>query len=225
MSDRDLIDDTLQIDLVDYGRIRDEIDSRTKLSSQMLNYELIVIAAIITAYDKVPHEVTILGTWISSLLWLMWLDHTTAIYKLAAYLQVVIARRLRKQHKDVFGWEYFLRELDAGGDRARHVLYEGLHDGLPAAELRVPRTEAITNYIRLLFGGGALLLMAMFLRETYSSIIGCLSTILQRAWPTVTEGRNTVLFLIGIWLLVKAWRAERRLNRLARVVARAIKAV
>ena len=39
-----------KIDLVDYERVRDEIDNRTTLSSQLLNYDLIIVGAVISAY-------------------------------------------------------------------------------------------------------------------------------------------------------------------------------
>jgi hypothetical protein len=141
MTGQDQTDSSDNIHIVDYERVRDEIDNRTKLSSQLLNYDLIVIGAVIASYDKIPHEVTIVGAWLSSILWLMWLDHTTAIYKLAAYLEVVLTRRLRQYHANVLGWEYFLRELDAGGNRASQILY-----GRPLSEaLKIPKTAAITN--------------------------------------------------------------------------------
>jgi hypothetical protein len=115
-------------------------------------------------------------------------------------------------------WEYFLRELDAGGERARRVLYAKL----PSTEFKIPRTEAITNYIRLLFAGGSLLLIVVFLSEFHSSITGCLSAILRIAWPSTNEGIHTSLFVIGIWLLVKAWVTERQFNQLVRVIGSAI---
>jgi hypothetical protein len=39
-----------EVYLLDYQRVRDEIDNRTKLSAQLLNYALIISAAVIGAY-------------------------------------------------------------------------------------------------------------------------------------------------------------------------------
>jgi len=192
------------IHILDYGRVRDEIDNRTQLSAQLLNYGLIISAAVIGAYDKIPHEFLIFAALALNALWLMWLDHTNAIYKLAAYSELVIANRLRVRYPKVLGWEGFLREIDAGGTRASRVLYQKVL----LEDVRVPKTTTITQYIRLLFGG--------------ASVAFLVAHFVEFMRPTPKDKLHVLLLIAAILLFLYALRAEYQHRRLIRTIARAI---
>jgi len=156
-----------EVDLADYGRARDEIDNRTELSAQLMNYELALVAAVIASYDKIPHEASAVAACVSSLFWLMWIDHTSQIYKLAAYIELVLAHRVRQRHPGALGWERFLRDLDAGGAKAAAVLY----GNAAGRDIRVPATSGIGRYISLLFGGSSIVLLTLFISEFGSRML------------------------------------------------------
>jgi hypothetical protein len=183
-----------------------------------LNFALIISAAVIGAYKDFSHEILIVGSLALSTLWLMWLDHTNAIYKLAAYSEIVIARRLRRRHGGVLGWEKFLRDLDEGGTRASQTLYSGTLRRV----LRVPKTLSITLYIRILFGGGSVAFIILYSTVFGPSIHTSILTFSRLSLPSVLDGVHALLFAAALCLLVYAGWAERQHRRLIAVISEAI---
>jgi hypothetical protein len=210
---------SVEIDLLDYERVRDEIDSRTSLSSQLLNYDLVIIGAVLSAYDKLPHEVTAVVSCISCVFWLMWLDHTSQIYKLAAYVELALAPRLRSMYPDVLKWEYFLRELDSGGERAEKVLY----GAASSKKTVIPQTGTISRYISILFGGSAIALLVVFLNDFYASILNCFSSVTKLDRPASLDALHLGLAIAAIVLLIYAYSKNNSLKRFINTVGDAVK--
>ena len=149
--------DQQAVDLVEFERLRDEIDSRTQLSNQLLSYELAALGAGIAVLDKYPDVLLGLAA-ISTFLWLFWIDHTTQIYKIAAYIELKIARRLRAQGGELLGWERFLRDIDAGGERRERAMY-GKTTG---KHIEIQKTEWVSNYTSWLLGYSTLALLVVY---------------------------------------------------------------
>jgi hypothetical protein len=147
------------IDLAEFDRLREEIDNRTQLSTNLVLAEIAALGAGISVLDKVPDVLLGLSA-VSSFLWLLWMDHTEQIYKIAAYIAQQLAPRLRARDPECLGWERFLRILDKGGKEAGRLLYGQL--GEREDEVRVQPTRNIGTYILLLFGFTAPILWAAY---------------------------------------------------------------
>jgi hypothetical protein len=157
-----------ETDLKEFDRLREEMDNRTELSNQLVSYELAALGAGLAVFDKFPDVLLGLAA-ISSFLWLLWIDHTSQIYKAAAYITLHLAVRLRVTAPGALGWERFLRDLDSGGPRAVQALYGKLPEGKPHPQLRPPQTLSVGNYITILFGGSVPVLIAIYAAVEFSS--------------------------------------------------------
>jgi hypothetical protein len=107
------MDDTLAIDLEEFRQLRSEINNRTTLGNQLVQYTVALLAGALVALDKFPDIVlglAVIVTWF----WLLWIDHTGQVYKLAFYISTRLASRLREKAGDVLEREGFLRAMDAG---------------------------------------------------------------------------------------------------------------
>lgn len=206
------------MDITDYERARDEIDNRTTLSSQLLNYNLIIVGVVISAFDKIPLEVMAVASCISSLFWLMWIDHTSQIYKLAAYLELVLADRVRSRHPGAFGWERFLRELDSGGDRARGVLHLESRE----SPVRVLNTASISRYVSFLFGGSSAALLLIFASKFHTSLSEFATSLARSNVPTADSTQRALIAVAAATLLLYGLYAQRQLRTLIGLVRTAV---
>jgi hypothetical protein len=203
----------VEIDLVDYERARDEIDKRTALSAQLLNFHVVIIAAVLSGFDKLPQESLIAVTCVASVFWLMWIDHTAQIYKLAAYIDLVVASRLRALFPGAMGWEHFMRQLDGGPHMAAVALFG------PGAKHQVdmPKTIGVTHYVLFLFLGSALAFAALYSYHFWNAAKA-------PVWPPYwsMDAKHTVILVIAALLLAYAIAAYRKLLRTTRVINMAI---
>ena len=145
------------VDLAEFDRLRTEIDSRTTLSNQLISYQLTALGAGIAVFDKYPDVLLGLAA-VSTFLWLFWIDHTTQIYKLAAYLELRLAPRLRKDGVDLLSWERFLRRVDTGGATAERELY----GDVAGRNLQIQATKWIAGYAAGLLGFSTLVLLTIW---------------------------------------------------------------
>jgi hypothetical protein len=145
----------LQIDLTEFEKLRDEIDNRTDLSKDILLAELTALGAGLALVDKFS-DILVGLAGVSTFLWLFWLDHTEQIYKIAAYIGVNLAPRLRGRHRGALQWEPFLRILDQGGRPAAIAL------GLDRKGIELRKTRNIGLYVMLLFIATTPLLMIAY---------------------------------------------------------------
>ncbi len=193
--------DSKSIDLTEFERLRDEIDNRTGLSNQILSYELAALGAGIAVLSTYPDVLLGLAA-ISTLLWLFWIDHTTQIYKIAAYIELKIAPRLRSPGSEELGWERFLREIDAGDKRAEFALF-GTSTG---KIVNIQRTDWVGTYTAWLLGYSALVLLAIYVTP---KALRLWQRGLSSAWASfsITDGLRVVT---GIAILCVWWFARRQ---------------
>jgi hypothetical protein len=159
--------DPQQIDLLEFERLREEVDNRTELSNHLVSYQLTALGAGIAVFDKFPDVLLGLAA-ISSFLWLLWIDHTSQIYKIATYIALRLAPRLDGKRTGSLGWERFLRELDTGGKSAAQVLYERT----PVKAVDISRTQSVGSYITLLFGGSTPVLIGIYIATQFGHLTG-----------------------------------------------------
>src|SRR3954451_20806531 len=142
----------LTIDLAEFDKLRQEIDNRTTLGSNVVALELTAVGASVAVADSVPDALLGLAA-ITCCLWLLWLDHAVQVYKVASYIGVHLAPQLTKAAgRPVLGWETYLRALDAGGQRARLALFPAGAPG-DVGDNPVTETRSGASYVTLLFGG------------------------------------------------------------------------
>src|SRR6266705_1292715 len=125
-----------EVDLAEFDRLREEIDNRTELSVNLVLAEIAALGAGISVVDKVPDVLLGLAA-VSGFLWLLWMDHTEAIHKIALYIAHELAPRIQISYAGGLGWEKFLRGLDSTDKLTR----------------KGRRKSNIVLYIRLLFCG------------------------------------------------------------------------
>lgn len=149
MAEANYSPDKQAVYLLEFEKLRQEIDNRTQISSNLVFAELTALGVGFSFYDKIP-DVLIGLTIISCFLWLLWLDQTVQIYKIAAYIGCRLSPNLKKISAVGFEWESFLRIIDKGGAKAALILYgpSRMKDKL----VKVHPTEYIGSYITILFG-------------------------------------------------------------------------
>jgi hypothetical protein len=107
------MNDSQTVHLEEYKQLRDEIKTRLTLSNQLVAYTVTALAAGIAIFEKYPDA--ILGlTLVTSCFWLLWLDQSAQIFKIAYYIAIRLAPRLCVGDDEVLGWEPFVRKLDNG---------------------------------------------------------------------------------------------------------------
>lgn len=167
---------TLDVDIVEFERLREEIDNRTQISNNLIVAYITALGAGFAFFDKVGEDLFLGLAAISIFLWLMWIDHTAQIYKIGSYIGRRLAKRISETHPEGFGWEKYLRVIDPGGSEATRELY-----GREVKERTLPSmgTRNISSYIMLLFGVPAPLLIVMYFLhllskhgESYRTFIG-----------------------------------------------------
>src|SRR5215471_17255465 len=89
-------DSSRTINLTEYKQLRGEINNRTQLSAGLVALQLTALGAGIFVMKEHP-AVVIALTAVSSFLWLLWIDHTSQIYKIAFYIGMNLAPRLREE--------------------------------------------------------------------------------------------------------------------------------
>jgi len=99
------------VDLSEYEQLRNEINNRTQLSAGSIALQLAALGAGLSVLKDFPDVVVALAM-VSSFLWLLWIDHTSQIYKIAASIGLRLAPRLRERNLELLGWEHFMRTLD-----------------------------------------------------------------------------------------------------------------
>lgn len=172
------------VDLSEYEQLRHEINNRTQLSAGLVAIQLAALGAGLSVLKDYPDIVIALAT-ISSFLWLLWVDHTSQIYKIAAYIDLRLAPRLREGNQELLGWERFMRMLDQGNETAAIVLF----GKQSSKRLTMLQTEKIGKFISLLFGGSPPFLILGFVIVKFEE----LST-----WWSILSLRGGILAITSI---------------------------
>jgi hypothetical protein len=104
--------DITAVDVAEIQALRQEITTRVTLASAVVTLELTALVAGLALVDKLTHVLVALAA-VSSFLWLQWLDQSTQIQKIAAYLGAELAPRMTLlAGRAVFGWESYLGQLN-----------------------------------------------------------------------------------------------------------------
>jgi len=193
------------VDLAEFDRLRQEVDNRTQIANGLVGLELTALGVGLASATSFPDIIIGLAV-VSAFLWMLWVDHAGQIWKLAAYMSIDLAHRLREGRPGALGWEPFLRQLDKGGDNARRALRLPSDPG----SLVMPKTSNIGLYISLIFGGSPLVLLAVSVVSLFDDMDG------------VDRGVRTLAIVGAVvaWLL--ALRAFRQFRMLAAIIDRAI---
>jgi hypothetical protein len=182
-----MVDDTA-LDAAELQALRQEITSHFTLSATLIALELAAFGSSLSFVDKSTHVLAGLAV-ISSFLWLLWIDHSTQILKIAAYIAIELAPRMR-QHlgRPVLGWEVFLRCINSGGERSATALH-GVSRPPRAKIVRPLRPEW---YAPLLFGVAPPLLFALYVSANLRS--GTATTVV---WLACAAGGALWVFTIS----------------------------
>ncbi len=132
--------------LSEYQALREEILSRTQLGNALVTIELTAIGIGVATFHSAP-EVLIGLAIASSLLWLLWIDHASQVWKIAMYISRHLAPLVEASAPNALKWEDFLRQFDyqRPGQRSRFL---------------GAKTRSISTYMTLIFGvAGPLLLV------------------------------------------------------------------
>jgi hypothetical protein len=108
-------------DLVEYDRLRQEVDNRTQIAYGLVGLDLTALGLGLAASGSLPEVIIGLAV-VSAFLWMLWVNNVGQVWKIAAYTEIALGPRVRQSHPDALGWEWFLRQLDRGGEDARGVL-------------------------------------------------------------------------------------------------------
>jgi hypothetical protein len=152
------MEDSQLVDLEEFKQLRDEIKTRLTLSNQLVS--VTALAAGIAVFDKYPDA--ILGlTLVASCFWLLWLDHSAQVFKIAYYIAIRLAPRLQCGRDEILGWERFIRRLDNGTLQGAERIPTGG---------AVHPTKAAFVYTEFLLGGiaGGLAVVYCYLLSTNS---------------------------------------------------------
>jgi hypothetical protein len=114
----------LSIALKEYDGTRNEIENRMDMAGHVIVGYITAIGAGISIAPRAP-DVLLAVAFIAAPAWLLWLDHTEQICKLAGYIGIDLQPRVDALANDrrAFGWERFLRTIDRGGTDAGGVLF------------------------------------------------------------------------------------------------------
>lgn len=197
--------DTDDVVLVEYQRLRDEIDNRTQIANGLVALQVTALGAGLAIFEQYPDVVVGVAV-ASTFLWLLWIDQARQVCKLAAYIGVRLTPVLRDRHGGVLGWEGFLRRLDRGGPDAAELL--GVVD--QEQHLISQATKSIELYTALLFGGSPLALLAI----GSSTLVADMSTVALVARAAV------LVISLTAWTVTA--RSYWRYRRWAAVIDRAI---
>jgi hypothetical protein len=105
-------DVAISVYLAEYESLRREIEMRATLSSSLVALELSALGIGLVAATNLIDLYAGLA-FLSTILWLFWLDHTEQIWKLACYISLELRPLLVAAAPGSLGWERFLRSLDS----------------------------------------------------------------------------------------------------------------
>jgi hypothetical protein len=155
------LDGAQQIALEEFKQLRAEIVSRTTLGNQVVFYAMTAVAAGLAVFERFPEALLGVAA-VVNFFWLMWLDHTGQVFKMAAYISLRLAPLIGKGEHGLLRWEHFMRELDAGGESFRVAVYGTRTPS--KKKFNVLKTRATSAYLFMIFGiGTPALILCYFL--------------------------------------------------------------
>lgn len=177
-----------EVYLAEYEALRSEILSRTQIGNGLVTLEIAALGAGLSTFSTFPEVLAGLAA-VSSVLWLLWIDQASQVWKIAYYIAQHLAPELQKAAPGALGWERFLRQFDQGGRAGRAV------------------TANINLYMTLVFGGVSPLLLAGFAVNT-KSWDGS-----EGAFRVVALVAGSALWLFAAWVYRDFGKAIANLDR------------
>jgi hypothetical protein len=148
--------DVAAVHIAEYQALRQEVNNRQTLSYALVAADLAAFGTGLSIGIKYPPALFALAI-VSSLLWLFWLAQTMQIYRIAAYVALVLKPRLKELYgSDLLEWEEYVRRLTKSHAIAVAALYEQQPDKIPY----ISRNRDGV-YISLLLGGAAPLVLSI----------------------------------------------------------------
>jgi hypothetical protein len=150
--------DLVDVDAAEVHTLRQEITTRISLMNALVALELAAVGTGLTLIGSATYVLAGLAA-ISSFLWLLWMDQSIQTFKIAAYLAVDVAPRLRRlAGRRLLEWEYFVRMLDGGRGGSERAL----HRGAASPDGGIVRPFRADWYAPVLFGATPPILLASY---------------------------------------------------------------
>jgi hypothetical protein len=150
--------DAADVYLMEFEQLRNELVQRTNMAYAVVALDLTALGAGLTVFQTFPAIVVGLAV-VASFLWLIYMDHASQTYKIAAYIALRLAPKLEGTAPGAMQWEHFLRELDEGDETAAAALYGPDYD-------RAPKHWIVSGgpgrYVATLFAASPPLLLVAF---------------------------------------------------------------
>ncbi|MFC6881389.1 MULTISPECIES: hypothetical protein [Actinomadura] len=186
----------MEVEVAELQSLRQEITTRIGLMNAIVALELAAVGTGLTVLHESTHVLAGLAA-ISSFLWLLWMDQCLSSYKIAAYLSVELAPRLRALtgHR-VLGWENFLRRVEAGRATSARTLF-----GPSAPRARgLIRTIRSDWYVPLLFGAAPPGLLLLYAMTAHDHRLGVAPT----AVGCVLAGGMWAIAFVRFWIFIRS---------------------
>ena len=152
--------DALDIHLQEFKSLRDEIVSRLQVTTNLVIAEVTLLGTGFSFAEKSP-DVLVGAAFASSCLWVTWLELVEGIFKIAAYIDLILSPSLAGLDSSALRWERFLRLI---GQHVTDRDYEGIpnvsHAALDIVQVR--STRWAIPYITFIFGITPVFVLAFY---------------------------------------------------------------
>jgi hypothetical protein len=151
------------VHVAEYQALRQEVNNRQTISNALVAADLTAFGIGISATHQSLAVLTALSV-VSSLIWLFWLVQTLQIYRIAAYVALVLRPRLVSIcNGELLDWEAFIRNLTYSRETVARALFNSPHTKT------TPRISRNIDgiYVSMLLGGAAPVVLALIAISAY----------------------------------------------------------
>lgn len=193
------------VHVAEYQALREEVNNRQTISNALIAADLTAFGVGVSASRESLAVLTALSV-VSSLLWLFWLVQTLQIYRIAAYVALVLRPRLELLCQgELLGWESYVRNLTHSRETVAQALFGG-----PRGK-STPRISRNNDgiYVSMLLGGAAPVVLALIAISAYHAKTDA------KAWTLAIAAS----LLLWLYALVKAFATLQTTRRIsARII-------
>jgi hypothetical protein len=153
------------VHVAEYQALRQEVNNRQTISNALVAADLTAFGVGVSATHESLAVLTALSV-VSSLLWLFWLVQTLQIYRIAAYVALVLRPRLASLcHGDLLDWELYVRNLTHTRETVARALFGSPDTGV------TPRISRNNDgiYVSMLLGGAAPVILSLIAIAAYNA--------------------------------------------------------
>lgn len=141
-------DERYHLLIAEFGHMRDEINSRSRIQVNLVLAALTALGAGVSVVETFQDALLAVAA-IISILSFLWTDHDKQINTLGAYIALYLEPALAEV-TGTFQWEGFFRGMDQGGETASRTLYlNSAASGDPP--MPIPPDRGIVSEYALLF--------------------------------------------------------------------------